>query len=249
MPTTITKLSKKLVVVYGDIKGAVRLSESDSLQEVRALIEAKFDDYMLPSGEFCFQVDGISIARRQEEENLAWDILHDEDAVSLHQMRTKNKRKRESRVEEPTVTKKLRGSERDETTPGQQALPGTTRNSISTENEKSSECAKVNCKKTNAQSRQRKKELCEGDVVPDVQASSSSAVARMPASDYLKDEAKSKSTVSQRLRMSVLNETTPDQQALHGTTRSLREIFGARQVELQEYERTEPAKKERTMRG
>jgi hypothetical protein len=82
----ITKPLKKLVIVYGEIKAMVRVSESDTLLDVRIMIVTKFDDDMFPSGEFCFHVDRISIPRRQEEENLAWDILDNEDTVSLHPM-------------------------------------------------------------------------------------------------------------------------------------------------------------------
>jgi hypothetical protein len=181
MPTerTVHVPVKKLLVVYGEIKGAVRAAETDTLQRVRALIDAKFDDDMFPSdGEFCFHVDGIRIGRKQEEDNLVWDILDDEGTtVSLHPMQTIKKWKQKSRKEESTVSRssRLKSTERDEATIERQAsdLTRTTRSlSMSPEKEKSPDSAMVNSKKTTG--------------------------TPAPASDFLQEgEAKSKSNQDQ----------------------------------------------------
>jgi hypothetical protein len=178
MPTERRVPVKKLVVVYGEIKGAVRASETDTLQCVRALIEAQFDDDMFPSeGEFCFHVDGIRIGRKQEEHNLVWDILDDEGTtVSLHPMQTIKKWKQKSREEESTVSQSssLKSSERDEATTERQASDGTCtsrRSSMSTEKERSPDSAMVTPKKTTG--------------------------TPGPASDCLQGEAKSKSNQGQ----------------------------------------------------
>jgi hypothetical protein len=88
--------TKQLIIVSGEIKGEVEICETDSLKDVQALILEEFDDDMLScsssDGAFCFHVNDIRIAHKQEECKMAWNLVssHDNNSnnnpiiVSLH---------------------------------------------------------------------------------------------------------------------------------------------------------------------
>jgi hypothetical protein len=80
--TTTATTPKELVIVSGDIKGEVEITETDTLKDVRALILEEFDDDMLPCQDFCFHVNDIRISEKQERKKLAWDLSP--KRISLH---------------------------------------------------------------------------------------------------------------------------------------------------------------------
>jgi hypothetical protein len=108
-------MTKYLVIVTGDIKGAVEISKTSTLKNVRTSIEEEFDyEMLLPSGEeFCFYMNDIRIARKQETRRMAWNLTNDNTIISLHPKQG-SKRKVEacsSREEQSTTTAKRGRSE------------------------------------------------------------------------------------------------------------------------------------------
>jgi hypothetical protein len=105
-------MTKELVIVAGDIKGAVEICETDTLEDVRALILEEFDDDMLPFEYFCFHVNDIRISEKQERKKQVWSL----STVSLHsksKQGTKRKLESSSTHEQPQSTSK-RGRSDDE---------------------------------------------------------------------------------------------------------------------------------------
>ena len=94
-------MMKGLVILWGEIKGEVEICETDTLQNVRALILEEFDNDMLPCQDFCFHLNDIRVSEKQESKKKAWNI----STISLHskQERQGIKRKLESENEMPTA--------------------------------------------------------------------------------------------------------------------------------------------------
>jgi hypothetical protein len=76
---------KDLAIFYGEIKGFTQVSKKHTLKDVRASILEEFDDDMLPGDDaFCFHINDFRISRKQEDRKLAWDIVENEQVLSLH---------------------------------------------------------------------------------------------------------------------------------------------------------------------
>jgi hypothetical protein len=80
MTTTATK---ELIVMSGAIKGAVDVSQTSTLKNVRASILREFDDDMLPCEDFCFYINDIRISQKQEALKMVWAFVQ-EVPVSIH---------------------------------------------------------------------------------------------------------------------------------------------------------------------
>ena len=95
-------MTKGLVILWGEIKGEVEICETDTLQNVRALILEEFDNDMLPCQDFCFHLNDIRVSEKQESKKKAWNI----SILSLHskQERQGTKRKLESKNENQNET-------------------------------------------------------------------------------------------------------------------------------------------------
>lgn len=73
-------MKKDLVLEYGNNSfGAIQISETDTLQDVRDLIHQEWDADMIPSPDFCFVTttsgSKIRVASKQEGNLLAWKYL------------------------------------------------------------------------------------------------------------------------------------------------------------------------------
>ena len=96
-------MTKGLVIVWGEIKGEVEICETDTLQDVRALILEEFDKDMLPCQDFCFHLNDIRVSEKQERKKHAWNI----STISLHSKQERQggtKRKLESENENQNET-------------------------------------------------------------------------------------------------------------------------------------------------
>ena len=101
--TTTLAMTKGLVVFWGEIKGEVDICETDTLQDVRALILEEFDKDMLPCQDFCFHLNDIRVSEKQERKKQAWNI----STISLHSKLERQggtKRKLESKNEKQNET-------------------------------------------------------------------------------------------------------------------------------------------------
>ncbi|CAJ1925870.1 unnamed protein product [Cylindrotheca closterium] len=88
------KTIKKFVFHSFGFKGFVRVAESDSLKDVRKQILEKVDDHLIPKGDWIFSVDDIQVGAKQEEEEMAWeDIIDQNKKVVLVQTTFPLKRK------------------------------------------------------------------------------------------------------------------------------------------------------------
>jgi hypothetical protein len=67
--------TKELVVRSNGLMGSVDVSATDTLSNVRTLIEEDFDDDTLPSDDWVFWVNGIRKSTKQEARLLAWDAM------------------------------------------------------------------------------------------------------------------------------------------------------------------------------
>jgi hypothetical protein len=84
----ITTATKELIVMSGAIKGAVDISQTSTLKDVRASILQEFDDDMLPCEDFCFYVNEIRISQKQEALKMAWDFVQEVPGIESYQRRT-----------------------------------------------------------------------------------------------------------------------------------------------------------------
>ena len=91
-------MTKDLVIVWEDTKGEVAICETDTLQDVRALILKEFDDDMLPFGDFFFHVNDIRISAKQECKKQAWNL----STISLHSKHKRQGTKRKVESEDDT---------------------------------------------------------------------------------------------------------------------------------------------------
>ena len=91
--------TKELVIVSGNDKGFVDVQAYHVLADVRRLLKEKFDDDMLPCGEFFFCANGVRLSSKQEARKLAWGYIKDMMVVSIH-TRKRAREEEESSAEE-----------------------------------------------------------------------------------------------------------------------------------------------------
>lgn len=72
--------TKKFVFHSFGFKGFVRVAETDSLKDVRRRVLEKVDDHMIPQGDWIFSVDDIQVGEKQEEDEMAWEDIIDQNA-------------------------------------------------------------------------------------------------------------------------------------------------------------------------
>jgi hypothetical protein len=75
-------MTKELVIVYGDIKGSIEITPTQTLSDVRVSLKEEWDDDMMPSGDFAFQIGEFRKSKKQEMKMCAWDI-HISKSVSI----------------------------------------------------------------------------------------------------------------------------------------------------------------------